>query len=424
MGSHADRQRFIPFGKSDVLEMLVAHASLADADRPRLRAVASLLSRIFQVDFDEKIEALKAHYAPFDPDLDVRRWKEPTAAETLEHERLLVEKLQTLLNDANYEPLSAADLAHALAEESLFNVSLFIDFDDFVEHVIYTRGITVKRATVKKHFFWKDEIDVPTFERVAILVRFKPKAYFDGKERKALAFEPGSMMLKLFKDVPKADLEMLFPNTQVRMNTKDKLLLGVPGVIGGVVVLVKTGASIVGAALIVWLLAEAEVERTPPRYPQPHQMALIIGALTAVLALFGYLFRQYGAYKNRKLAFMKALTDNLYFRNLDNNAGVFHRVGDAAAEEEWKEAILGYFFLLHAGAPQTAEQIDDAVEAWFEKTHETRIDFEIADAIRKLVDLRLCDVRPGAEPSYDAVPLDEASRRLTARWDGYVRTVG
>jgi hypothetical protein len=422
MATYADRQRFIPFAKADILEMLAADALLPDADRPRFRAVASLLGRIFQIDFAAKIDALKTHYAPFDPDLDVGYWKQPTDDETREHERLLVEKLQALLNDANYETLSEGDLAHALAEESLFNVSLFIDFDDFVEHVIYTRGIVVKRATVKKLVFWKNEIDVPTFERVAILVRFKPKAYFDGKARKALAFEPGSMMLKLFKDVPKADLEMLFPNTQVRMNTKDKLMLGVPGVVGGIVVLVKTGASIVGAALIVWLLAEAEVERTTPHYPQPHQMALIIAALTAVLGLLGYLFRQYSAYKNRKLVFMKALTDNLYFRNLDNNAGVFHRVGDAAAEEEWKEAILGYFFLLCAGAPQTAAQIDDAVEAWFEKTHGVRIDFEIADALRKLVDLRLCRVGSGAEPTYDALPLDAASRALGERWDGYVRT--
>jgi hypothetical protein len=422
MGTFADRQRFIPFSKSDVLEMLATDASLATADRPRFRHVAAQLGRIFQIDFAAKVDALKAHYAPFDPDLDVRRWKQPTPEETREHERLLVEKLQSLLDDANYETLSDADLAHALAEESLFNVSLFIDFDDFVEHVIYTRGIVVKRATVKKLFFWKREIDVPTFERVAILVRFKPKAYFDGLGRRQLAFEPGSMMLKLFKDVPKADLEMLFPNTQVRMNTKDKLFLGLPGVVGGVFVLVKTGASIVGAALVIWLLADAELHRTTPHYPQAHDMALVIAALTAMIALLGYLFRQYGAYKNRKLMFMKALTDNLYFRNLDNNAGVFHRVGDAAAEEEWKEATLGYFFLLRAGAPQTARQIDDAVEAWFEATHGARIDFEIADALRKLVDVRLCEVGGGDEPTYEAVKLDEADRRLATRWDGYVRT--
>ena len=37
---------------------------------------------------------------------------------------------------------------------------------------------------------------------------------------------------------------------------------------------------------------------------------------------------------------MKALSDNLYFKNLDNNAGVFHHLIDAAEEEEVKEAIV------------------------------------------------------------------------------------
>ena len=45
---------------------------------------------------------------------------------------------------------------------------------------------------------------------------------------------------------------------------------------------------------------------------------------------------------------MKALADSLYFKNLDNNAGVFHHLVDAAEEEEFKEAVLAYYFLLTA----------------------------------------------------------------------------
>tara|TARA_B110001469_G_C9327329_1_gene174897 strand:- start:313 stop:468 length:156 start_codon:yes stop_codon:yes gene_type:complete len=50
---------------------------------------------------------------------------------------------------------------------------------------------------------------------------------------------------------------------------------------------------------------------------------------------------------------MKTLTDNLYFKNLDNNTGVFHRLIDAA-EEEGKEVILAYYFLLKANKALTA----------------------------------------------------------------------
>ena len=66
----------------------------------------------------------------------------------------------------------------------------------------------------------------------------------------------GSTLLKLFQNVPKADLEMLFPNTRVRMRTIDKLLIGVPALIsGGIVLTTKLGASLVllGSLLGFWL---------------------------------------------------------------------------------------------------------------------------------------------------------------------------
>jgi hypothetical protein len=38
-------------------------------------------------------------------------------------------------------------------------------------------------------------------------------------QRKSMPCEPGATMLKLFRNIPKADLEMLFPNTQLKMRT-------------------------------------------------------------------------------------------------------------------------------------------------------------------------------------------------------------
>ena len=38
--------------------------------------------------------------------------------------------------------------------------------------------------------------------------------------------------------MPKADLEMLFPNSQVRMRTIDKAIIGGSALVGGAVVLV------------------------------------------------------------------------------------------------------------------------------------------------------------------------------------------
>ena len=56
----------------------------------------------------------------------------------------------------------------------------------------------------------------------------------------------------------------------------------------------------------------------------PRAKAMVL--LAGVVALGGYLWKQFNNFKNRKMRFMQALTQNLYFKNLDNNAGVFYRL--------------------------------------------------------------------------------------------------
>ena len=120
-------------------------------------------------------------------------------------------------------------------------------------------------------------------------------------------------------------------------------------------------------------------------------------------------------FKNRKIQFMKALSENLYFRNLDNDAGVFHHLLDAAEEEEVKEAVLAYHFLRAAGRPLTAAELDWRIEDWFARRWEAAFDFEVDDGVGKLRRLRLVD--DDGQGRLTAVTLDEAKRRLDQIWD-------
>jgi Protein of unknown function (DUF3754) len=135
----------------------------------------------------------------------------------------------------------------------------------------------------------------------------------------------------------------------------------------------------------------------------------------ALAAVGGFLVRQYTKFKNRKIQFMKALSESLYFRNLDNDAGVFHHLLDAAEEEEVKEAVLAYHFLRAAGWPLTAAELDQRIEDWFVQKWDASFDFEVDDGVGKLRRLRLID--DGGEGRLTAVPLDEANRRLDQTWD-------
>lgn len=93
----------------------------------------------------------------------------------------------------------------------------------------------------------KVPIEFLNYERVLVYVKFKPAEHFlaRGRDLGELRFRPGSMMLKLFRNIPQGDLESLFPNSEVRMRPIDKLTLGVPALASGLVVLfTKLGAAL------------------------------------------------------------------------------------------------------------------------------------------------------------------------------------
>jgi len=111
---------------------------------------------------------------------------------------------------------------------------------------------------------------------------------------------------------------------------------------------------------------------------------------------------------------MKALTDNLYYKNLDNNAGVFHTLVNEAEEEDFKEAILAYTFLLQYTDGLSAEALDQKIEAWFKEKVQCTLDFEIEDALYKLDTMKLVINR---ENKYYAIDIVSAKTLLDEHWD-------
>ena len=412
MATSTRSDRFIPFSKSDVIEMCIKDAQLTETQLKEFKEFCLILEAIFHFEFHARLEKLKACYRPFNPDADTRKVSNYSEAEKSELQKQLVSEMTAVLDAANFEKVTAEDLKQALGEESLFQIRLEVDFDDFEDVIFFRRGETVKEEMLVKFFgLRKKKFQFTNYERVAIYIKFKEKPYFDSQKRKNLFFEPGSTIIKLFNNVPKADLEMLFPNSKVRMKTIDKIIIGVPAAISGMIVLVtKLGASLllIGSIISFWLgFKDEEVQ-----IKQQHLIALGAGLGT----LGGFLFRQINKYKNRKIKFMKTLSDNLYFKNLDNNAGVFYHLIDAAEEEEFKEAVLAYYFLLTAGDPLTKSELDQRIENWLAERWGCYIDFEIGDAIHKLQRLKLIEADT---VHLRGVPLSSAKHQLDTIWDNY-----
>ncbi len=417
--------RFIPFRKQDLVEMCLQGAALQThglaGQEDDFRQLCTLLGSVYHFDFHKILERLKDSYAPLDPDADTRHYTGATEADS----RTFVDMLGHLLDKANYEQVSQEDLNKALGESSLFKISLQVDFNDFSEVLLFCRGEARRRQTVASCFgLVKREIEFVNYDRVVLYLRFREGCPHDSIARRSMADDgnpasasrPGTTLLKLFQNVPKADLEMLFPNTHVRMRTIDKLLIGIPAVVsGGIVLTTKLGTSLVvlGSLLGFWLGFHQE----PVVLNQAVLMALLAGAG----ALGGYLWKQFSSFKNRKLRFMQTLTQNLYFKNLDNNAGVFYRLTNDAEEEECKEALLAYYTLLIAPGPLSRLEIDQQIEHRMATEWGCNIDFEIDDALQKLQALALVDETDGL---FSAVPIAAAIRTLDRRWDDYFVPAG
>jgi hypothetical protein len=412
MADQQIRSRFIPFRKADVVEMCISDSRLSGPDQNSFREFCRILESLIHFEFHYQVEMLKDCYAPFNPDADTRSIYTYSEEEKKALQKKLVEALDAILDAANFQKITTSDLDEALEEESLFKIRLRVDFEDFEEVIFFRRGESTRQETLVKLFGLKKEpFTFTNYERVAMYIKFKEEDYFKAKKRKSLYFTPGSTIIKLFQNVPKADLEMLFPNSEVRMKTIDKLIIGIPAAVSGIaVVATKLGASILLMAAVIsfWLgLNEKEVH-----IEQQHLVALALGLAT----LGGFLFRQINKFKNRKIKFMKALSDSLYFKNLDNNAGVFHHLIDAAEEEEFKEAVLAFYFLLTENRDLTKIELDDTVERWFENKHNCRVNFEIDDALKKLERWELVS-RDGNIIRNKG--LNEAKQQLDMIWDNF-----
>ena len=371
--------RFIPYRRSDIATLCLEHDELDQLGQQQFLLAKEKLELHFQHEFHEIKQTLKDAYAPLDPDADTRT---VASLETQTPSSNLKEILADVLERANYERVTDKGLQRALKSSSLFQVRLFVDLDDFDEVLLYTRGASQREETLRELFgLWRRKVRFTNYDRVLLYIRLKNDVDSDSTLGDC---QPGSTVLRLFQNVPEADLEMLFPNIRVGMRTLDKLMVGVPALVsGGLVLTTKMGTTLLllGSLLGFWLGLSSE--------PVQLDKAAFVVLSAGTVALVGYLWKQYSNFRSRKLKYTQALTENLYFKLLDNNVGALFRILDDAEESECKESLLAYHFLLLKGGPVSAEELDQSIEAWFAQTLQCRIDFEIDDALSKLLRLNL-----------------------------------
>ena len=398
-------EHFIPIDKDILLQQQIIDGNFDENQAKELTKLFEILEQYFHYEGFNFNKIIKRNYVFFDPDKS-----EEEKASFHQKPNLLEFKdnLDAVLAWGNYNQLDNKIVQDALANDDLIGLQLKINFNYFKEYKVYFRGIENHSETVKHRFFWKKEKEFETYQRVIIYIEYQDKSYFKEKniDTSKLSFEPSSILLKTFKNVPKNDIETIFPNAEPIMSLKNKLMLWIPAIGGGVPLIT---AKVVPPIMAIYAAYKTGELINFGEIQKPLTQGLI------ALALIGaYLFRQYKRFFHKKVEFSRMLSESLYFRNIANNSGVFPTLIDAAEEEELKETILAYTFLLRSPDLLNSQELDERIERWFKDTYQKEIDFDVEDALYKLQRLGISIEKNG---KYGVVPISDALEKVDEIWD-------
>ena len=388
-----NRERALPFRQGDLTRLLLAEPGLSGEDRERLMQLGHLLGAMFHSEFYETLRELKELYAPLDPDSDYVPLAGCTSARFDDSDEDFFIPFEATLTRANYRLLPRSVIEEAVSAPNEMGLTYTPDFSLFEHLRVYVRGYTkITRAcrTVKTRFR-KRTVSFDAYQRLVVALKFKEGLKLGPLVRSDVVY------LKLYKDVPHVDMEMHLPEqgTKVRMRWLDKAQIASPIVMGIPTMLTK----LLFASLV-----------------SPMALGgLIVAPISAgVNSFFGF--------QRAKQKHMMSMIQKLYYLTLANNASVLTRLVDSAEDEEYKESVLAYFFLwrsIGGSEPFNVARLDDHIENYLAEKTGVSINFEVSDALTKLVRLGLA--HRDARGLLHATPIDQALQALDRRWDDTFR---
>jgi Protein of unknown function (DUF3754) len=409
------REKFLPVTRTALMDRLTVASAWPNGDAVQARRFLRYLDYWRRHSYTMRLLALEQSYEPFSPDSDLLHTREYTAEERVVLRKRLVEEISELLEQGNFTHVEPGEVHVILTKDSHYGLDLQVDLDAFEEVLIYYRGATTiterRRDVFKAYIGWK-EVQIPVFQRLFLLFKLKPfdervrelmkERNIDRKEaersvRHMRGLLPATVSsnyvyLKLFKNMPRSDVEMIFPNTRVKFRLFDKIKFGVTASSG-------LGMGAFGAASKFALLTTSPIT--------------FVGA---VLGLGGVAARQASNFIAQRNRYMVVMAQNLYFHAMADNRGVMTLLADRASDEDVKEEMLLYCALAKERANiKDLSNIDRAIEHYLLKTFNKDVDFDVEDALRRLKADGIVTELP--DGTLQTLPPDEAAARIDKLWD-------
>ncbi|MFM2422188.1 MAG: hypothetical protein RL291_718 [Pseudomonadota bacterium] len=418
-GSLVKREKFLPVARFALVDRLTQPGAWV-ADTPdAARQLFQFLALWRKQRYIDRTFRLQQAYELFSPDSDLLVTRSYTPEERAKLQKQVMDGIASLMEGADFEAIDPKHLLEVVKGETHYGLDLEVDLDMFEELQIYysgNRNEDRERRTAKK-FFFKERYKLPIFQRLAVVFKMRSEQDYAAliatkhkldeaaatkrakREFKRLpaAIKEGRIYLKLFKDIPKSDIEMVFPNTKVKYRLWDKLRLGV------------TTSSGIGMGLMATLSKVA--------------VAVGIFAWFGALAALGVvIFRQVMNFINTRNKYLQTMARNLYSHALADNGGVIELIAARAADQDAKEDILLYSVLVKDKINRAhLKDVDEGVESFIFSTFRIEADFETEEALERLLADGL--IRQAADGTLSALPPVEAAKQIDKMWDGYLDTL-
>jgi hypothetical protein len=407
--------QFIPVRKEDLFSALIKQDDLADpVQRELFWRFARTLRQICHYEYCETIDRLRDDYYYFNPEVVSHAAADRAKSEYAYHD--LIRSLDKVLKVANFDELPYEDVVEAHRKRTV-PVEVKAEHDDFREVRFYKRGRHVEQLEVSGWLgLRRREVEIEVFDDIVLLVAMKPQAEIGSSRElriiKRRKIVPGSVLLKYFRNIASGDLYALFPNARVVMSKFDKVFLGVPAIAGGIPILLKLYATISVLFLVagIYFGGSGSVSNA--------DVKTALAALMGIVALGGFAVRQWLKYQHQTLKYHMELVENIYFRNVNNNAGIFDYLLATAEDQECKEAVLAYHFIHKAELAPTAGEIASRIETWLAKTFGVDPHFKGAHALETLNRFGL--VRHDDERLF-VPPLEPAIAQLHQVWNNFFK---
>ncbi len=415
-------EHFIPCSVEDLSARLAADPTLV-GDSGEYRQFADKLIAYQRRCADLLVGPLKAAFGRIDPDSEF-----PTDPEANQPQLAaeVAAGFEQLCRAANFRAYSERELADAMATASLVPVVTRVAFNDFARIQVFYRGDDYLEVEVPGRFR-RRQVQVDNLRRVAMLLEVRQGRYFEalGVNAAQLGVEPGRTYLFLYKNIPRNDLELLFPNVQVSMTWADRLLFWIPAGLGlapltlkvvpSVVLLLSAAAALIAGPEAVNFFG-VSVDENLHLYPA------LAAASTLALVLGGFAIRQYSNYKHRRLKFLKRVTDTLFFKHLATNGAALSALADIAEHELIKELLL-IFCVLHASeSPLSRQELDASVEKWVKENLHSDVDFDVDKTLSNVAYLEGGDdnlgqlIRQDSQQRYSVAGWQELNGAVDALW--------